>query len=49
MIKNKMGMQLNKFFLIILVLFFSCKGEAQENYTVSKKTKQTVTTASIKI
>lgn len=42
-----MGMQLNKFFLIILVLFSSCKGEAQENYAVSKKTKQTVTTAGI--
>ncbi len=42
-----MGMQLNKFFLIILVLFSSCKGDAQENYAVSKKTRQTVTTASI--
>ncbi|MNU31046.1 hypothetical protein D3C71_195610 [compost metagenome] len=40
-----MGMQLNKFFLIILVLFSSCKGDAQENYAVSKKTRQT--TASI--
>ncbi|MBM7421455.1 MULTISPECIES: hypothetical protein [Chryseobacterium] len=42
-----MGIQLNKFFLIILVLFSSCKGDAQENYVVSKKTKQTVTTAGI--
>lgn len=42
-----MGMQLNKFFLIILVLFSSCKGDAQENYAVSKKTRQTVSNASI--
>lgn len=42
-----MGIQLNKFFLILLVLFSSCKGDAQENYAVSKKNKQTVTTANI--
>lgn len=42
-----MGIQLNKFFLIILVLFSSCKGDVQENYAVSKKTRQTVKTASI--
>lgn len=42
-----MEIQLNKFFLIIIVLFSSCKGDAQEKYTVSKKTHQTATTANI--
>lgn len=42
-----MKMQLNKFFLIILILLFSCKRDVQENHIVSKKTKQTSTTESI--